>query len=140
MLINSDIEVDGNASKLDEAIQNPDKLTIGVRYNHHPNKKQRAVREPSGLDVFLMTPELAKTIPKAPFGIGKPVWDYWLPLHFRTVGVPFHWVDSPLFYHEKHRLGWSRHEWEIGRDFLNNQYGVKLGYSSGEFRAGLDTR
>jgi len=138
MLINSDIEISGDVRRIDEALQYPDKLTIGIRHNYHPGRKQKAFREPSGLDVFLMTPELAATVPQAPFGIGKPVWDYWLPLHFKTRGTAFNWIDSPLFWHEKHRLGWTRKEWEIGKDFLNGQYGVELGYASGEFRASLN--
>ncbi len=139
MLINSDIEIDGNASLIDKAMDHSDSLTIGIRHNYYAGRRVQAVREPSGLDVFLMTPELARTIPDAPFGIGKPAWDYWLPLHFKLANTPFHWIKSPLFYHEKHPLGWSRSEWELGRDFLIEYYGVELGYGSGEFRASLDT-
>lgn len=139
MLVNSDIEMSGDVKLLDAALSNPDRLTIGIRYNHHATTPiSKAVRELSGLDVFLMTPELATTVPRAPFGIGKPVWDYWLPTHFRSIGTAFHWIREPLFFHEKHKLGWTQSEWTAGRDFLDMTYGVELGYGCSRFRASLD--
>jgi hypothetical protein len=139
MLINSDIEMKGDVKLLDEALAFPDKLTIGIRYNHHASTPtSKAIRELSGLDVFLMTPEMARTVPDAPFGIGKPVWDYWMPTHFRSIGKEFHWIKAPLFFHEKHKLGWTQSEWKCGRDFLDKTYGVELGYGCSRFRQSLD--
>jgi hypothetical protein len=139
MLINSDIEIAGPVSLLDNAIKAADRLTIGIRHNHIAKApRRRAARELSGLDVFLMTPELADTIPNAPFGIGKPVWDYWLPTHFMSIGRKFHWIKEPLFFHEKHPLGWTQSEWLCGRDFLDRTYGVELGYGCSRFRDSLD--
>lgn len=139
MLINSDIEISGNVAALDIALLHPDRLTIGIRHNHQAGQNLRNAKpEASGLDVFLMTPDMAATIPEAPFGIGKPVWDYWMPQHFRSLGVEFHWIREPLFFHERHELGWSRKEWKIGCDFLGETYDVHLGYGSSEFRRSLD--
>ena len=138
LLINSDIEISGDLTLLDEALKTPQELTIGIRYNHRPNEKSKAHLETSGLDAFLMTPELAATLPEAPFGIGKPVWDYWLPQHFRSLGVKFNWIRRPLFFHESHALGWSWEEWQQGADYILEKYGVVLGYGSNEFRRSLD--
>jgi hypothetical protein len=65
------------------------------------------------------------------------MWDYWLPQHFRSKGVPFHWIDAPFFYHEKHPLHWSQAEWHLGNDWVSEQYGQRIVYGSPEFRAGL---
>lgn len=138
LLINSDIEIIGSGDLIDEALTHTDQLTIGIRHNHLPGEKQ-AKREPHGLDAFLMTPEMASTIPAdAPFGIGKPAWDYWLPEHFRSLGYGFHWIRQPLFFHELHQIGWTHSEWETGRDFIRDRYGIALGYGSREFRRGLN--
>jgi hypothetical protein len=139
MLINSDIEIHGSTDLLDAALALPETLTIGIRYNHPETSSiKHATRELSGLDVFLMTPQMAATIPEAPFGIGKPVWDYWLPAHFRKEGIQFNWIKQPLFCHERHKIGWTKREWKIGCDYLAKQYGVELGYGSSEFRQSLD--
>lgn len=139
MLINSDIEISGNVAVLDRALQHRDKLTIGVRHNHQVGQPLRTARfESSGLDVFLMTPDMGATVPEAPFGIGKPVWDYWMPQHFRSLGVQFHWIREPFFFHERHELGWSRSEWKVGCEYLGEMYDVHLGYGSSEFRKSLD--
>lgn len=140
MLINSDIEIAADHALLEKALGCSHKLTIGVRYNHESALRDQATREVSGLDVFLMTPDLAASVPHAPYGIGKPVWDYWLPQHFRSRGVEFHWINEPMFFHERHRLGWSRDEWQIGCEFLAAEYDVHLGYGSSEFRKSLDRR
>lgn len=138
LLINSDIEIHGNGDLIESALSSPDRLTIGVRYNHSlDDPRPKAWREPWGLDAFILTPEMIRTIPDAPFAIGKPVWDYWLPHHFRNLGYQFGWIDSPLFYHELHPLGWSHEEWRVGAEYLAATYGVRLGYGSAAFRAGL---
>lgn len=139
MLINSDIEIHGSTEILDRALLAADKLTIGVRYNHFASTGiKNASRELSGLDVFLMSPELAESIPEAPFGIGKPAWDYWLPEHFRSAGRKFNWIKEPLFFHERHKLGWTQAEWEVGSEYMKQTYGVRLGYGSNEFRRSLE--
>jgi glycosyltransferase involved in cell wall biosynthesis len=136
MLLNSDIEISGHTDVLNEALQHCDNLTIGVRYNCEGGREP--TREPDGLDCFLMTPDLARTIPPMPFGIGKPFWDYWLPFHFKNLGVHFHWIKSPFFFHVSHTVYWSSDEWLRGCMAVRDQYGVDLSNSSGEFRKSLD--
>ena len=41
LLINADIEISGDHTLIEAAIESPEKLTIGIRYNHAP-------REPRG--------------------------------------------------------------------------------------------
>lgn len=139
MLINSDIEAYGDHSLIDAALEHPDKLTIGVRYNHAADQgREHATFELHGLDVFLMTPEMAGTVPSLLFGIGKPVWDYWLPQHFRSRGYKFHWIRKPLFFHEQHQIAWTEKEWQIGAAVLKKVYGVSIEYGSTTYRHGLD--
>lgn len=127
MVINSDIEISGNLTILSEAIKARGHLTIGVRYNYDKGKDiASARREPAGLDVFVMTPELAETVIDIGLGIGKPTWDYWLPLHFHNLGVKFNWIQSPLFFHESHPIGWSNTDWIYGNNIIKSKFGVSI--------------
>ncbi len=138
LLINSDIEINGDPRVITDALAHPDKLTIGVRYNHDAGQPlQSACYEPWGLDAFLMTPELAATVPNLPFGIGKPVWDYWLPHHFRIRGYKFHWIRRPFFFHERHPLGWSVAEWNMGARWMKDFCGLPLSQDSAGYRNSL---
>jgi hypothetical protein len=139
MVINSDIEVYGDHSLIDAALDDPDKLTIGVRYNHTADQdREQATFEPYGLDAFLMTTQMADTVPHLPFGVGKPMWDYWIPEHFRSRGYGFRWIREPLFFHERHPIAWSKSEWDIGAEILEREYGVKMRYSAATYRDELD--
>jgi len=135
MVINSDIQVIGDVSPLNAALKMADRLTIGVRWNHDKAAGVQTARlEAAGLDVFLMTPELAATVEDIGLGIGKPTWDYWLPHHFRSLGVKFNWVQRPLFFHESHPVGWSSMEWDRGHKTILDSCGVSI---SGDFRRTL---
>lgn len=139
LLINSDVEIFGDHTAIEEALALPDKLTIGVRYNHNAElPRSRSQREGAGLDAFLMTPEMAETVPDLPFTIGQPVWDYWIPHHFRSLGYAFHWIDSPLFFHAMHDIQWSREDWQRGSAWLRDHYGIDLEYGSTAFRDSLN--
>jgi hypothetical protein len=85
-----------------------------------------------------MTPEMAETVPDLPFTIGQPVWDYWLPHHFRSLGYAFHWLREPLLFHVRHDVQWSRQDWVQGSVWLREHYGINLEYGSTSFRDGLN--
>jgi len=139
MLINSDIEVYGDHSLIDAALDQPDKLTIGVRYNHVATQdREKAIVEQCGLDAFFMTPDMADTVPDLSFAIGKPVWDYWIPHHFKQLGYSFRWINTPLFFHEVHEVAWSQLEWDMGSEWLADHYGQTLEYNSMAFRDSLE--
>lgn len=139
LLINSDVEMCGDHTAIEEALALPDSLSIGVRYNHDSAlNRRRSQRESAGLDAFLMTPAMAATIPDLPFTIGMPVWDYWLTHHFRSLGYNFHWIREPLFFHSRHELNWSREDWFRGTEWLADHYGVDLEYGSATFRESLE--
>lgn len=138
MLINSDIEINGDVSILSDSIESQERLTIGVRYNHESGaSRESARRETAGLDIFVMSPEIAARIPSREFGIGKPAWDYWLPHQVRLNGVKFNWIQRPLFFHESHPLGWSNSDWQIGHDMILRDYGISI--TQGNFRKKLES-
>lgn len=135
MLINSDIEIAGDVSALGYAMSLKDRLTICVRHNYESGKESAARREPAGLDAFIMTSEMAETVLDIGLGIGKPGWDYWLPIHFKKLGIKFNWINRPLFFHESHPVGWSDADWTRGHDEIKKHYGISISESG--FRKGL---
>lgn len=138
LLINSDCQIFGQPEVLWGALAAPQQLTIGVRYNHAPGAAlESAECERWGLDAFVLTPAMAKTLPALPFGIGKPMWDYWIPHHFRERGVRFRWIHSPFFFHETHALGWTQAEWDLGAAYLATHYQVDFLTDVVAFRRGL---
>jgi hypothetical protein len=139
LVINADIEIYGDHTAIEEAIDSPDKLGIGVRYNHDSKSPRgRSRREAGGLDVFVMTPEMAATVPDLPFTIGMPVWDYWLPHHFRSLGYKFQWMREPLLFHAQHDVNWSREDWARGAAWVREHYDIQLEYGNIAFRESLE--
>lgn len=120
LLINSDIEILAARESFVEA-WSPRKgeLRAGVRWNYSTGVSDAEV-EPSGIDVFLLTPEMAEALPDLQLAIGIPFWDYWVPYHFRSLGYDIHLDRSPCFFHRRHKLNWSREDWRDGsRVFLD---------------------
>ncbi len=91
-------------------------------------------REPWGLDVFVLSPEMAESLPELDFAIGRPVWDYWLPMHFRELGYDFNFIGEKLFFHMTHPVHWSQQSWYLGAKWLDQEYGQLLDMASEEFR------
>lgn len=107
LLINSDIEIFGNQSRLLELVASR-KNSIGIRHNYegHPNE---ATRELWGLDAFMIYPEQVEKLSRVDFTIGKPMWDYWLATELEAMG-DCEWIGEPYFYHRAHPVAWTQEE------------------------------
>ena len=135
MLINSDIEIHGEQRIIREAVATG--VMVGIRHDYAENWWQGS-RFVWGLDVFSFTPEQALALPYAPFSIGKPVWDYWLPQHFRSIGQRMNFVGEPLFFHKLHPTNWSEAEWNMGAGWFADRFGfMRTQPESVEFRKSL---
>lgn len=124
LLINSDIEVHGPRQRLIDALAKPKTQVVGIRWNYWQGQHKSAKREQWGLDVFSFTPEMAATLPlDAPLGIGRPMWDYWIPCHFRSLGYAFDFIGEPFFFHPAHPVHWSQRDWDFGAKWVMDRYG-----------------
>lgn len=135
LFVNSDIEIYGKQLTLLDRLK-PNTLVAGIRYNYL-NRKAPPHRERWGIDAFVLTPAMVESLPHSPLSIGKPVWDYWLPLHFRSLGYAVDLIGEPLFFHRSHTLHWNEREWAIGAEWLGQQYGEPLAGGGQEFRRSL---
>jgi hypothetical protein len=126
LMINSDIEIHGTHEQLLNRIGD-NNCVVGIRFNY-TGERVTAVREPYGLDAIVVTPEMAETLPAIGFGIGRPMWDTWIPYHFRKLGYTLEFIGEPLFYHEAHGVFWSQEDWELGARCVVEECGVTMDY------------
>jgi hypothetical protein len=155
LLLNSDIEILGPQSRLLELVDDR-QTAIGIRHNwdddavaasaedavDHPQptrprlpanlRRIDATLERWGYDVFLLYPEDLTTLPNLDFGIGQPMWDWWLPVHLDLAGVSIETIAEPFLYHRKHSLHWDNSGLAIGRSILADAYGMPADHPSWE--------
>lgn len=120
LLINSDCVLRGSKSLLQ-----PMSVFIRHNWNHSVND---ATREQWGLDAFTLTPALAKTIPILPFGIGQPMWDYWIAWHLQQ-HCDLNWMGDPFLYHKNHTLNWTPEQCGQGRQWVRDHYKVNIDWA-----------
>jgi hypothetical protein len=116
LILNSDIEMLHDCSTF--LSQAP---AIGIRRNYFDTPMDDDI-EKWGMDAFLLTNELCDTIPNLDFGIGQPMWDYWVPWHFEKLGVKLNWFADPLFFHKKHDIQWDNSALAIGCQLIEDHY------------------
>jgi hypothetical protein len=135
LLINSDIQLIGHPKTLIRRLYE-NALVTGVRRNFI-DTIDVSERERWGLDAFVLTPAMAETLPKLSMAIGQPMWDYWIPHHFRSLGYRMEFIADDIFYHRKHPLNWSDADWLIGARTLASEGGIDLQCNALDFRRSL---
>lgn len=127
LIINSDIEI--RADK-DEFVSNwtPTKdkeLKMGIRWDEDPYTKQLTLLK-YGIDIFLVTPEIANDLNDIGMTIGCPAWDYWVPIHLQRKGYSFDVSKRQEFIHEVHPKNWSKVDFEVGLSLLRKHYRLDI--------------
>lgn len=119
MLINSDIYLDDSDFILSKIPK--DRFTVVSRYDYDEDPNT-AVMNPFGLDVFVLNKDMH--VSKRNYCMGKPMWDYWLPMHMFKKGVPITHVISPFAYHKKHKLRWNSADWMRCGHWFRHEFNV----------------
>jgi len=68
---------------------------------------------PFGFDFFFFEREAIPELTNRPFSIGKPWWDYYLPLVFRLRGLEIRLLVSPDAFHLKHPTAYDWPTWRF---------------------------
>lgn len=126
MLINSDIEIYQNRDEfVSQWVDVPDDtMQFGVRWNYHSSLRH-ADEEQWGIDAFRFTPQTAEQLPDYGFGIGLPVWDFWLPWHHKRVNQGKMRTDPrPVMFHQNHLLNWTVEDHARGCKVMKRVYNV----------------
>jgi hypothetical protein len=126
LLINSDCEIYGDQSLLLDKIADRS-LVAGLRWNFRGSCYAKARRERWGIDAFYVTPEMAWSLPDLDFAIGYPMWDYWLPCHFLSLGYEMRFIGEPLIFHHSHKSHWLQKDLDLGASWVRTHYGDELG-------------
>ena len=111
LLINSDIHLqmkDWEMERLRRLSEGG--LCYFVRYNHDGDST-RALREPYGIDAFLLHGRDASLFPRSFLSMGQPFWDYWIPHTFASQHRPICAVEFPAAFHWNHPQSWSWENW-----------------------------
>lgn len=119
LIVNSDIELRLKPWELQRARRVAEGgLCYFIRHNHDGDLA-RAVREPYGIDAFLLSGRDAALVPEAFLSMGQPFWDYWLPHVFAAARRPLVCVDFPAAFHRRHAQRWSWDAWHrCGFEFV----------------------
>jgi hypothetical protein len=120
MVINSDIEISDTVQIRDAVARR--EVGVGIRKNHKPGMKSEAKIFSLGLDAFIVHPEHIADLPNLQFGLGKGMWDYWIPAHFRSTRTPMRFIAGP-FYHQEHPQQWTLDDWRMGVSWIRSHYG-----------------
>lgn len=123
VLINSDCALYGPQ----ECIKDVPVMAFGIRQNW-TSVISDAVPEAWGIDLFVVRPSQAMTVPRLPFGIGQPMWDYWLAWHLQQMEKPIEWIGERLIYHKSHANHWQPEESQFGRDVFRSHYGINVNW------------
>jgi FkbM family methyltransferase len=117
LLINADIELRLSEWELKRARWlSAGGLCYFIRYNDTGTGGPE--REPYGIDAFLFHGRDVAGFPRSIMSMGRPFWDYWLPLAFARRQGPSYSVEFPAAFHRTHALGWSLDDWRrCGIDF-----------------------
>jgi len=121
MIINSDCTLYGSQRLVTDITD----VGIGIRHNWTDHLSD-ATQEQWGLDAFIMHPEHAKSLPRLPFGIGQPMWDYWVAWHMQQAGFQVDWIGEKLIYHKLHPTNWKPDDCLIGRQWITEHYKTDL--------------
>ena len=81
---------------------------------NHDSGGARAITEPCGYDVFVLSPRHLGLFTPSFLSLGQPWWDYWVPWEVLRSGEPLWLSRSPLVYHRRHRDGWDGATWDMG--------------------------
>ena len=117
LLLNSDCALYGPQRLVLDVPQ----VGIGIRHNWTDHLSD-ATQEQWGLDAFILHPEHAQSLPRLPFGIGQPMWDYWVAWHMGHMGFRVDWIGSKLIYHKSHPTHWSPEDCQVGRNWITEHY------------------
>jgi FkbM family methyltransferase len=111
MLINSDCYLLASTEKL-RGICNAtgEGLCYLVR---HDVDGGRATRIHGGVDGFLFHAARCPALAPSRLLIGKPGWDYWLPLAYLAAGRALHSPSFATLLHRKHALRWNDADWHV---------------------------
>jgi hypothetical protein len=124
LLINSDIAIESTMPEFRRNwLANEDKtLRVGCRWEVAADGSQHLQRW--GIDAFLITPEMLADFRDLGFRIGQPAWDYWMVIHYASLGYRIRAKIDRGLMHATHTQAWSKAEGREGVAIITDHYGI----------------
>lgn len=119
LLINSDIELECDPSQWEAK---PNTLKIGLRTDYCPQFMQL---NKYGMDVFLLTPEMAGILTNNIWALGIPGWDYWLVWKLLQEGYSLE-IEREGFMHKAHREQWNQEDYKRCAKLLEFEFKIPV--------------
>lgn len=113
-IINADILLDSNdwLNPIESAVHGA--IVVGRRLDIDSLDLETHDAYLSGFDLFFFEREAIRDLSNRPFSIGKPWWDYYLPLLFRLRGLEVRLLVVPHAFHLKHPTAFDLPTWRFG--------------------------
>lgn len=112
-IINADLllESKGWIAALDSAVQNG--IAVGRRLEIESLDDEVPKTYLYGFDLFFFQRTAAPAPSNRPFAIGRPWWDYLIPLNFKLRGMEIKLLTSPAAFHLTHQFVFSWPTWRF---------------------------
>lgn len=124
LIVNSDISIkyDAREFRRQWCEHGESRFVCGIRFDRSPGGQKSLNRH--GVDAFRFTPRQAESVPDLGMGIGSPMWDTWIVLHFWMAGYDIVAHHSPGLIHARHPIAWSRAELSDNKKLVADHYGI----------------
>lgn len=123
-IINSDIILSDKVSKIYNK-KYIDGLLIATRWELDKNNI-----EPypfiHGYDFFLFPKTHISLFKNKNYVIGRPWWDYWIPLIALKASIPVYHVKNKFIFHQTHQTNYDHESWVEFGEYLYNDIMIKL--------------
>lgn len=117
LLVNSDIILH------DMPEMKQDGITIFSRYDYTNNIENGKIFK-AGFDVFYIPKQFLTSFPPSVYALGMAWFDYWIPYHCMTTGIPVYYAKGKHAFHKLHQTQYSYENWIKFGEFFRWQFGL----------------
>jgi hypothetical protein len=123
-IINSDIILSDKVKKIFDKKYN-DGLLIATRWELD-NNIEYTYPFIHGYDFFLFPRKYISLFKNKNYVIGRPWWDYWIPLIAIKANIPVYHIKNKFIFHRTHETNYDHDSWLQFGEYLYNDIMIKL--------------
>ncbi len=125
VIINSDIILSSNIKNIfDKKLI--ESLVIATRWEIDNNNTQNSYPFIHGYDFFMFPTKYIRLFKNQNYVIGRPWWDYWIPLIAIKANIPVHHIKNKLIFHRTHKTNYDQDSWIKFGEFLYKDIMINL--------------